>query len=332
VRAEVDPLLAALEGRAWCSGATLARRLGISRAAVWKRVELLRRRGYAIEAEAGKGYRLVETTKHLLPAEIRRGFKPRRLTGDIVHREVIDSTNRLASDLARRGAAEGTIVIAEQQSAGRGRLGRTWSSPPGLNLYCSIVLRPPLPPTAVPRLTLVAAIALADAVAATIRVRPEIKWPNDLLLAGRKAAGILTELDAEADRVRFAVVGIGVNLNARREDFPPELRRKATSLSLAEGAVIDRAAFTARLLGAFDAAYDEFLRRGFARLRRRYEGYHALAGQGVSIEGGKRIAGTVRGIDDDGALLVETGRGVERVVAGEVTLRRSYAAVRRRAG
>ena len=319
-----DAVLSALGGGGWRSGAEIAAALGVSRAAVWKSVERLRERGYGIESAAGRGYRLVQASDRLLPAEIRRHYEPARLAPEIVHRDVVDSTNRLAAELARKGAAEGTAVVAEQQSAGRGRLGRSWVSPAGVNLYLSVVLRPVLPPTEVPRLTLVAAVALAEAVGDTVDLPPEIKWPNDLLIGGRKVAGILTELEAEADRVRFVVLGIGVNLNARAADFPPELRRKASSLLLASGRRVDRAAFAGRLLTRLDRAYDRLMTRGFAALRPDYERFHVLPGRRVVVEGNPRVEGVVLGIDDDGALRIETAEGVVRVVAGEVTLRGTY--------
>lgn len=325
-----EVLLAALEGRGWQSGAAIAQRLGISRAAVWKRIEKLRGRGHGIEAVAGKGYRLVRTSDRLLPEVVRRGFVPRVLRGEIVHRESVDSTNRLAGELARAGAAQGTVVLAEQQTAGRGRLGRSWASPPGVNLYCSIVLRPSVPPVEVPRLTLVAGVAVAEAIAATAALEPQIKWPNDVLLAGRKVAGVLTELEAEAERVRFVIVGIGVNLNARRGDFPRELARKATSLALASGATVDRAAFTGCLLGALDVLYGDFLEGGFRAVRARYERFHCLPGRRVTVDGRPPVTGTVRGVDDDGALLVESAGEVRRVVSGEVTLRGAYRTLRGR--
>lgn len=327
-RSETSPLLAALEGRGWQSGAAIAQRLGISRAAVWKQVERLRARGYGIEAAAGRGYRLVSQSDLLLPEAIRREFRPSLLQGDIVHRDTVDSTNLLAAALAREGANEGTVVLAEQQTAGRGRLGRSWVSPARINLYCSVILRPAIPPLEVPRLTLVAGIAVAEAILASAPVRAAIKWPNDVLIDGRKVAGVLTELEAEADRVRFVIVGIGVNLNASLDDFPPELRDKATSLALAGGAPVERASFAARLLSALDAAYATFLRGGFAALRHRYEELHCLTGQQVTVDGKPPLAGTVRGVDDSGALLVESEGSVQRVVSGEVTLPGAYETLR----
>lgn len=322
-------LLAALEGRGWQSGAAIAARLGVSRAAVWKRIERLRELGFGIEAVAGRGYRLVHASDLLRPESILHASTPTRLRWDVVHRETIDSTNLLAADLARKGAAEGTIVVAEHQTAGRGRLGRSWVSPARVNLYASMVLRPAIPPLEVPRLTLVAGLAVAESirdVAPSVDAR--IKWPNDVLIDGRKVAGILTELEAEAERVRFVIVGIGVNLNASAADFPPELATKATSLALATGGQVDRAAFAGRLLTRFDEAYARFLDGGFAALRHRYEELHGLRGVAVVVDGTPPIHGVVQGVDDSGALLVAGDGGVQRVVSGEVTLQNAYETLR----
>ena len=319
-----DALLGALRRGEWCSGAEVARRAGVSRTAVWKKIEALREHGYVIEAERGRGYRLVSGPDRLGPAEIRPHLRATRFGSEILYREEVDSTNRVASDLARDGAEEGTVVVAEAQTAGRGRLGRSWTSPARLNLYLSLVLRPPVAPVAVTPLSLVAALGVVDAVRETTDLSPMIKWPNDVLLDEAKLAGLLTEMDAEAERVRFLVLGIGVNLNSEKHDFPPELRDKATSLRQAGGRAVDRAAFTGALLSHLERAYDEFLAGGFAAVRPRYEQFHCLPGRRVQVEGGGGRDGVVRGVSDDGALLVETGEGVVPVAAGEVTLRGAY--------
>ena len=300
---------------------------GVARRRLWKQVERLRARGYGIEAAAGRGYRLVSDSDLLLPEAIRRAYRPALLRGEIVHRDSIDSTNLLAAELARGGAEEGTAVLAEQQTAGRGRLGRSWVSPARLNLYCSVVLRPAIPPLEVPRLTLVAGVAVAEAILATAAVPARIKWPNDVLIDGRKVAGVLTELEAEADRVRFVVVGIGVNLNATAGDFPPELRDKATSLALASGAPVGRVAFTARLLSAStectrsscaaaSRAAASLREAAFPHRTRGHGGRQAAAHRHRTRRRRRR------------ALLVESGGEVQRVVSGEVTLQGAYAALR----
>ncbi|MDG2303863.1 MAG: biotin--[acetyl-CoA-carboxylase] ligase [Candidatus Binatia bacterium] len=319
-----EALLETLQGGAWCSGAEIGTRIGVSRTAVWKKIEALRERGYSIEAMAGRGYRLLGGPDRLLPTEVRRHLTAKRLGMDIVHREEVDSTNRLAGELARGGAPEGTVVVAEAQTAGRGRLGREWTSPSNLNLYLSVVLRPPVAPVDVTSLSLVAAIAVAEAILSTTDLRSGIKWPNDVLLGQRKVCGILTEMDAESDRVRFLVLGIGVNLNATARDFPPELRRKASSLRIATRRRIDRAAFTGALLNELEVVYDQFVAGGFPAVQKAYEAYHCLPGRRVRVEGAGNPRGVVRGVAPDGALLVETADGVVRVSSGEVTLRGTY--------
>jgi BirA family transcriptional regulator, biotin operon repressor / biotin---[acetyl-CoA-carboxylase] ligase len=307
------------------SGEELARRLGCSRAAVWKHMAALRRQGYTIDASRSDGYRLAGVPDRLGPAELAPHF-----TGswrDVHYLDETDSTQRVARDLARAGAPEGTTVIAERQTAGRGRLGRQWHSPAGLNLYCSIVLRPPLPPVAVPRVALVAGAAVAAAVAETTGRAPAIKWPNDVLVDGRKVAGILTEMDAEVERVHHVICGIGVNLNAPRRAFPRELRDKAGSLLTVTGQRVDRAAFAARLLAALEARYGRFLTAGFEAVRAEWESWSCLTGTEVSVatpDGD--TTGRVVGLDADGALEVERPDGsIARIVAGEVTLRDGYA-------
>ncbi len=317
-------LLEALKGGEWCSGVEIARRTGVSRTAVWKKIEALRLQGYAIEAVAGRGYRLLGGPDRLLPSEIAPHLRARRFGAEIVHRATVDSTNLLAAELARDGAMEGTAVVAEAQSAGRGRLGRTWASPSNLNLYLSVILRPAVGPMAVTPLSLVAAVAVAEAILATTGLRSGIKWPNDVLLGERKVAGILTEMDAEADRVRHVILGIGVNLNATSRDFPTELRRKASSLRIATRRRVDRARFAATLLDELERHYDRFVQGGFRALRDVYEAYHCLPGRHVRVEGRRGPRGTARGVDDAGALLVETPDGVVAVTAGEVSLHGNY--------
>ncbi|MGH7896077.1 MAG: biotin--[acetyl-CoA-carboxylase] ligase [Candidatus Binatia bacterium] len=307
------------------SGEELAQRLGVSRAAVFKHVEALRERGYRVEARHAQGYVLAGTPDRLSPAELAP-----YLTGTwrrIEWHAEVDSTQRVARDLARAGAAEGTTVVAETQSAGRGRLGRAWHSPPGLNVYSSVVLRPALAPTVVPQIALVVGLAVATAVRETTGLAPLLKWPNDVLLGGRKVAGILTEMDAELERVHFVIAGIGVNVNAQRETFPPALRDKATSLAIAAGRPTDRVAFMGRLLAQLETRYRRFLAVGFAPLRAECEHLSALAGRAVVVHvPDGEVAGRVEGLDDDGALRLVDDAGVtRRVVAGEVTIRGGYA-------
>ena len=313
-------ILGRLRGaKAPVSGEALAELLGCSRAAVWKRIAALREQGYRIEARHAAGYVLAGTPDRLGPSELaphlRGGWR------DVRWLARVDSTQRVARELARSGAAEGTAVVAEEQTAGRGRLGRSWHSPPGDNLYCSIVLRPPRAPAEVPQIALVVGLAVAAAVEETAGRRPAIKWPNDVLLDGKKVSGILTEMESEMDRVHHVIAGIGVNLNTRR--FPRELRAKASSLLLLTGRPVERAVFTARLLAALEARYGRYLSVGFASVRTEWESYSCLTGTEVRVQGpGGEVAGRVLGLDDDGALRLRGADGrVTRIVAGEVTLR-----------
>jgi BirA family biotin operon repressor/biotin-[acetyl-CoA-carboxylase] ligase len=304
------------------SGELLADQLGISRAAIFKHVEALRARGYTIASEHAQGYVLKGTPDRLDAIELGP-----HLTGswrDVEWHQEIDSTQQRARELGRDGATEGAVVIAEAQTAGRGRLGRTWHSPPGRNVYASILLRPALPPGAVPQLALAVGLGAAHAIE-TLDLRPQLKWPNDVLLDGKKAVGILTEMDAELERVRLVIVGIGVNVNLDRSELPPYLRDTATSLKIAAGRPIDRVRFTATLLASVEQAYGRFTKHGFGGLKADWDARDALRGRRVvRSDGGREVAGTVVGVDDDGALrLVDDDGAVQRVVAGEVAIAES---------
>ena len=322
--ARVLEALRRAEGRA-CSGEKLSADHGVSRAQIWKDVQALRDGGYTIEAAAGDGYRLCAVPDRLYPEEILAGLETRWLAREIRWLDHVDSTNRVALELARSGAAHGTTVVAEGQSAGRGRLGRSFFSPPHLNLYTSSVLRPVLATAQAPAWILAAACAVADAVADEVGDSDavEIKWPNDVLLGGRKTSGILVELGAEGARVAFLVLGIGVNLNVDRASFPEEFRDQATSLSSHARRRIDRVAFARRLYHHLERTLDACAEGGFAVVRPRFEARFRMPGRRVRVLelDGSQIAGVALGIDDDGALRVRRDDGAEvRVVAGDVTL------------
>jgi BirA family biotin operon repressor/biotin-[acetyl-CoA-carboxylase] ligase len=288
-------------------------------------VETLRGLGYGIEGERGDGYRLVSTPDRLYPEEVQRGLATHWLGRTLHHFDETDSTNRVALELARQGAAHGTAVIAEGQSAGRGRLGRSFFSPPHRNLYTSIVLRPEISTAAAPTLILACAVGVARAVADELGdpTRIDVKWPNDVQIDGLKTSGILVELGAEATRVAFCVLGVGVNLNVDPADFPEEFRDRATSLSAACGRPIDRLAFTRRLFESLEEVLDAHAEGGFAKLRPRFDALFRMTGRRVRVRDldGSESAGRVAGVADDGALLLDADDGSTlRVVAGDVTL------------
>lgn len=251
-----------------------------------------------------------------------------RIGRTIHYFESVDSTNAVAYRMAADGAAEGTVVIAESQTKGRGRLGRAWASPPFCNLYISIILRPQIAAAVAPQIGLVAGLAVVEAVEAVDDgvAGAAIKWPNDVVIDGRKLAGILTEMDADEDWVRFVIVGIGVNLNGTADDFPAELRDKAIALCAVAGRPIDRVAFANGLLSRLEQRYDVFVRQGFAALRAVWEGRSCLTGRHVQVDAGnQRIEGIVTGVAEDGALRLRSATGTEiRVLVGDVTVVDGY--------
>jgi BirA family transcriptional regulator, biotin operon repressor / biotin---[acetyl-CoA-carboxylase] ligase len=306
----------------YVSGEAISDKLGLTRAAVWKHVEALRSHGYRIDAVPARGYRLIEVPDKLTPLELRPLLNTHDV-GQVLHwYEEIGSTNDRARELAEEGAEHGEVVIAEAQTAGRGRRGRAWVSPPRKNLYFSVILRPDLPPARAPELTLVASIALCDALRQA-GVQAGIKWPNDLLASERKIAGVLTELAAEADRVHWVVIGVGINVNAREEDFPDELRDEATSVLLERGEPAPRALFAAACLTALERWIDRHAEEGFAVVREAWRERSTTLGREVTVRtDGREIVGTAEDIDEAGALLVRGPAGLERVLAGDVTLLR----------
>jgi BirA family transcriptional regulator, biotin operon repressor / biotin---[acetyl-CoA-carboxylase] ligase len=252
--------------------------------------------------------------------QIRDGLTTNRLGKKIHYFIELDSTNAHARRLAEQGAQAGEVVIAESQTHGRGRWGRPWVSPPHVNLYLSVILRPKLPPIDAPQITLMAAVALADALAAFIPVVPEIKWPNDILAEGRKLAGILTESAWHAEGIDFVILGIGVNINFPVESMPDAIRQRATSMISLAGASVSRENVLRRLIQDLDRCYGELEETGFQTLALRWQARFGLRGKKVRVEMTDRIIlGTARGIDRDGALLLEDSRGdLQRIVAGDV--------------
>jgi BirA family biotin operon repressor/biotin-[acetyl-CoA-carboxylase] ligase len=310
-------------GDEYVSGEAISDKLGLTRAAVWKHVEMLRARGYRIDALPARGYRLAAVPDRLGPLELHPLLGTREL-GQVLHCfEEVGSTSDVARELAEEGAAHGEVVIAEAQTAGRGRRGRTWVSPPRRNVYLSVVLRPDLPPARAAELTLVASVALCDALRQA-GVEAGIKWPNDVLASGKKIGGILTELAAEPDRVSWVAIGIGVNVNAREEDFPPELRGEATSVLLERGQAAPRALFAAALLATLESWIDRHAAEGFEAIREAWRERNVTLGREVVVRtDGREITGLAEDLDAGGALLVRTAGGLERVLAGDVLLARA---------
>lgn len=305
---------------AYISGQEISNRLQISRAAVWKQVEQLRELGFKIEARRAQGYHLLDSPDLLLPSDILTELDT-RLVGRVVRSEKkLPSTNLFAQQLAVEGADEGLVVLAESQSAGRGRMGRHWESPAGVNLYCSILLKPHIPPREAAQLTFLSAVATAEALKDVCGLDARVKWPNDILVGGRKIAGLLNELSAETEQIHALVLGVGLNVNMLADQFPPELRYPATSVRIETGKLQPRLPLLRSLLQRIDNLYTEFLSAGFVPLRKRWEKLFDLLDRQVEVDLGPRvISGVVGGLEPDGALrlFLPDGR-VERILAGDV--------------
>jgi len=308
------------------SGAELADRLSISRAAIWARIEELRTLGYDIEASPHFGYRLLNAPDVLhaddLLARVHAGGKNKIIGRDIRVFEQTTSTNDVVEKLARDGVKEGVVVFAESQTKGRGRLGRKWLSPERKGLWFSILLRPDLRPQEATQLTVAVGTALRRAIEMGTGLTPEIKWPNDILIRGKKVAGILTELSAELDHIKHVILGIGVDVNQNATEFPPELRKIATSLKIESGKAISRADLAVEILRELDSDYARVVGGKFEAVADEWEKQCTTIGQQVSIQvGERRIRGHAESLDDDGALLLRTEHGrLERIIGGDVTL------------
>jgi BirA family biotin operon repressor/biotin-[acetyl-CoA-carboxylase] ligase len=300
----------------YVSGEALSRALGMTRAAVWKHMQELRGAGYVIEAVPRRGYRLVSSPDLLTPAEVLPLLKTRVLGRHVVHADALPSTMNEAFRLAEAGAVEGTLVIAETQTQGRGRMGRVWSSPRGKGIYMSLILRPSCAPTDAARLTLTAAVAVAEGLQRSTGIEALIKWPNDLLVDGRKLCGILTEMRAETDRVSFIVLGIGVNVN----NSPQQLLPEGISIRQILGRTVPRAQVLADILSGLESYYALFSQGAFSEVLKAWKRRSGTIGRTVRfVDKGRMVEGVAVDLDTDGALLVKLGDGrVVRRISGDV--------------
>lgn len=305
------------------SGAELSQKLGISRAAIWARIEELRKLGYDIAASPHLGYRLANDPDLLHADDLIARLGQTKVIGRGIRVfQETTSTNDVVEKLARDGVKEGVVVFAESQTQGRGRLGRKWISPAGKGLWFSILLRPDLRPQEATQLTIAAATALWRAIHAETGLSAEIKWPNDLLFRGKKVAGILTEISAELDQVKYLILGVGVDVNQAANDFPPDVRKLATSLRAELGEPLLRADLATAILRELDRDYARVCAGRFAEVADEWEAHCTTLGRQVTISIGEhRTRGRAESLDDDGALLVRTEHGhLERIIGGDVML------------
>ena len=305
----------------YVSGQELAARAAVSRAAIWKQVEGLRAKGYVIEAAPRRGYRLISSPDRLIPEELAALVRTGTIGLRIVHREEVDSTNDLAKELAQEGAPEGTVVIAEIQTAGRGRLERSWASPRG-GIWLSVILRPPLAPVGATRFTILAAVAVAKAIE-TLDITPEIKWPNDILIEGRKVCGILLELSAQADRIEHLIIGFGINANITKDDIPVKARERATSLAEVLRREIPRAPFVATLFSALEREYRRLLDGDWEGVLSDWILRCNMVNKHIVLDTHRGIEeGVFAGVDDFGAIRLRNADGeVKTYAAGDVTVK-----------
>lgn len=306
------------------SGDVLAQELGISRAAIWKHMDALRKQGADIQSHVGQGYQLC--SDFFNASTLQAQCAEHHCIGKhIQHFDSLDSSNREAMRQAESGAKEGTVIFTDKQSAGRGRLGRTWHTT-GDALALSIILRPPLSPEKIPQLSLLTAVALQQALSQYCHdIR--IKWPNDLLINGAKVSGILTEMRAEPGLVHAVIVGIGINIKAPEQGWPSDISQTVSDLQSHHKQPISRLQCAISVLKSMEQWYSTYLKHGFAPIRDAWWQAHAASGQKVRVHDGQSyIEGIAQALDDDGALLLTTQHGNQRIISGELELLEAQAA------
>lgn len=313
------------ESEGYLSGQQLCEQLGVSRTAVWKTIGQLKEEGYQIQAVRNKGYRLVQGADVITRAELVSSLDSAWAGSNLVYYDSTDSTNTRARQLAEQGAPHGTLVVADSQTAGKGRCGRHWEAPDGTGIWMTLILRPELEPQRASMLTLVTALAVADAIRGLTGLEAAIKWPNDIVCGGKKVVGILTEMSTEAEWIRYVIVGIGINVNM--DGFPGELGKTATSLKLELGRGVKRSPLVAAVMNAFEKYYALFEKAGdLSGLVDTYNRWSANTGRQVRVlDPAGEYQGEALGIDSQGALLVKCSEGeVKSVISGEVSVRGVY--------
>ncbi|SDM44921.1 BirA family transcriptional regulator, biotin operon repressor / biotin-[acetyl-CoA-carboxylase] ligase [Bacillus sp. OK048] len=309
-------------GENFLSGQHIAELIGCSRTAVWKHIEELRKEGFELEAIRRKGYRIVKTPEQITADELRLGLTTKFIGKNLHYEETVESTQKIAHRLAYEQAPEGTVIIAEEQLSGRGRMDRRWHSPKYTGIWMSIILRPSIPLPKAPQLTLLTAVAIVRAIEELTGLMPEIKWPNDILLNGKKVTGILTELEAEADRINSIIIGIGINVNQTKTDFPSELEQIATSLLLEKGEKVSRADLIKGIFTNLEKLYLLYLDEGFHPIKLLWESYAISIGRMITARTlSNSIIGKAQGITDDGVLMIEDELGkIHHVYSADIEI------------
>jgi BirA family transcriptional regulator, biotin operon repressor / biotin---[acetyl-CoA-carboxylase] ligase len=293
------------------SGQVIADEFGLSRTAIWKYVKDLEKDGYEIGTIRKKGYYLISVPDRVNESNVKKHLKSTVVFGQrIVYKESCLSTQFIAHEEAQNGAPDGTVVISEEQTSGKGRMSRPWDSAAGKGIWMSVIARPALTPQQAPQMTLVAAVAVTRAIEEVAGVNPSIKWPNDILIDGKKVTGILTELQADPDRVKAIILGIGINVNQNDEDFPEELKSIATSLKMVSGKTINRAKLIAKTLEFLEHYTNLYVAHGFSPIKLLWEGYSNTVGKRIrAVMFNETIEGIAMGITEDGMLNLKLDDG-----------------------
>ncbi|TGB05473.1 biotin--[acetyl-CoA-carboxylase] ligase [Halobacillus salinus] len=302
------------------SGQQLSEALDISRTAVWKHMNELKKDGYEIEAIQRKGYKIVSSPDKVSKNTLQWGLNTKWIGQHLYHYPQVESTQDIVHQLAKEGKPHGTVVIADEQVKGKGRMAREWHSPEGKGVWMSILLRPDLPPVQAPQLTLLTATVLANVMDKRSALVPSIKWPNDILVHHKKVAGILTEMQAEQDRIQYVVLGIGINVNQEDGEIPSMIAHKASSLKMESGEKWDIQEFVQSILSTFEKTYDSFIEEGFQEIKQEWERYGYKIGEKVTISTMRRdFKATLLGIEADGALLAKDEQGeMEKLYSAEI--------------
>ncbi len=304
--------------RKYISGERLSQKFGVSRTTIWKYIKYFRKAGYKIESSSKLGYQLVESPDKLLPEEIRLGLETKKIARKIFYFKQVKSTNTIATQKAKEGAPEGTIVVAEEQKKGRGRMGRDFICPNG-GLWFSIILRPEIKVMLATRITYLVAVAVAETINDLGSIKAEIKWPNDILIANKKVCGILTEMSAEIDLINYLVVGVGVNINFSANIFSGELEDKATTLLTELGYEINRVEFFQSLLKNIEKLYLNL--DDFETVLNRWKELNCTLGKTVTIKDNRReVTGKAVDINQDGALILKVAGEKKEVYSGDLSL------------
>ena len=301
----------------YVSGEEISKELGVSRAAVWKHIKKLRELGYEIESKTNEGYKLIKTPDRQIQFELERMLNTKIIGHKILFLEEVDSTNNKAKQIAFE-SQDGDVVVSETQHSGRGRRGREWHSPKG-GIYISFILKPNVPPERAPQITLLSSVALVETLnSMKSKMNAKIKWPNDILISGRKISGILTELSSDMEKINYVVVGIGINLNTDLEDLP----EKAASLKVEMGQEISVKLFLKSFFEHYDTVYQEYLDNGIAQIIEKWKKNSDTLGKNVKIIGiNETYDGLAKDIDENGALILKTKDKEIKVYSGDVSLR-----------